>query len=76
MAARKREQKMNVAMDRRLRSGMEQWARELVVFDGEEVRRLTEREVRIVAGTKSGRTAKTARRGQGATKRNKSGFQN
>jgi len=70
MAGRKRElQRGKLAMDRRLSRGMEQWARALVVFDGDQVRRLTEREVRIVADSqtrgsrrRAGVSARSARR--------------
>ena len=69
MAGRKRElQRGKLAMDRRLSRGMEQWARALVVFDGDQVRRLTEREVRIVAdrqtrgSRRAGVSARSARR--------------
>jgi len=70
MAARQRGQQKNKAMDRRLSRGMEQWAKELVVFDGDQVRRLTEREVRIVAGIQPNAARRRRAGGKGSTKDN------
>jgi len=49
-------------MDRRLARQIEQWVRDLYVFDGNEVRKLTKREIQIAAGRKPARRRRQARR--------------